>query len=170
MTSAPMSNSLYPSLRAVLPCILKTKTHVFLCTNSRVYMRKHSFHHILHYQSTETHRRGSLGELTCRQWWGFFAPPPRFEPTLSSRHLPWPSLPGHSRAPFGRRQPWDQRTPPCRPPAPSHSLLDDREDAARPHQTRWQTAAAARCLMMDATAWYIIDTTTYSLLVRLHHS
>ena len=57
-------------------------------------------------------------KLTCRRWSGSFAPPPRSEPTLFSRRLPWPSLPAHSRTPSRRRQPWYQRrTPPCRPAA-----------------------------------------------------
>lgn len=72
----------------------------------------------------------SLDELTCRRWWGFFAPPPRFEPTLFSRHLPWPSLPAHSRTPSRRRPPWNQRTPPC------HPLLGDARERTQPGRVK----------------------------------
>lgn len=89
---------------------------------------------------------GALGKPTCTQWWGFFSPLPRSEQTLFSTRLPWPSLPGHSRAPFSRRQPWYQRTPPCRPPALLiHSWMPERmlrarvraADTQQPHFVLW---------------------------------
>lgn len=74
--------------------------------------------------STHTHTHILLDcKLTCRRWWGYFAPPLRSWTTPFSGHHPWPSLTAHSWAPSSRgrrkrkeerrRQPCYRRTPPC---------------------------------------------------------
>lgn len=77
--------------------------------------------------NTFFHASVNCRELTCTQSGGSFAPRQRSEPTLFSRHPPWPSLPAHSRTDTIQEEagPLKSKDPSLLDTGPLHPLPDE---------------------------------------------